>query len=63
LTDNASANVSGDGVTVSDTPSLSDDVLSTLLTIDASAEPGAREITVTAPSGTSSPVKFTVVSP
>jgi len=54
-------NVSGGGVTATIT-AVNSNTISATFVIAAGAVPGARNVTVSAPSGTSNPVSFTVVA-
>jgi hypothetical protein len=63
LTGASAVNVTGAGITVSGITVVSDTQINATFTISATAALTARNVTVTTPSGTSTPVTFTVVNP
>jgi hypothetical protein len=63
LTGTTSLNVSGAGISVSGVTVVSDTTVTATLDIAAHATAGARNVTVTAPGGTSNAVTFTVTVP
>jgi hypothetical protein len=63
LTGATAVNVTGGGITVSGVTVVSDTQVNATFTITPGAALTARNVTVTAPSGTTTPVTFTVVNP
>jgi hypothetical protein len=63
LTGTTSVNVSGAGISVSGVTVVNDTTVTATLNIGAHATAGARNVTVTAPGGTSNAVTFTVTVP
>jgi hypothetical protein len=63
LTGATSVNVTGGGITVSGLTVVSDTQVNATFTISPTAALTARNVTVTTPTGTTTPVTFTVVNP
>ena len=63
LTGATAVNVNGGGITVSGVTVVSDTQVNATFTISATAALTARNVTVTTPTGTTTPVTFTVVLP
>jgi hypothetical protein len=63
LTGATSVNVTGGGITVSGITVVSDTQVNATFTISPTAALTARNVTVTTPTGTTTPVTFTVVNP
>jgi len=62
LVSGSTLNISGTGVTVLGTPQVFSGRMSAVLSIDSDAAPGARELTVTTPAGTTRGISFTVLN-
>ena len=63
LVSGSTLNISGTGVTVLGTPMVFSGRMFAFLSIDTDAPPGAREVTVTTPAGTTRSISFTVLNP